>query len=633
MISQQQWLIYEEGRAKGLNQVQACRLASVSVSSARVHDTRHPDRGDYGRTARIARNQPDPRRGRHLCAEAKRALEDFNYFQLRYLGRIGLPWQEESAQKVVGLLESPDKEFCVINGPPGSGKSSHFTYALPLWIICRDRAVRILVGSATGRIAGLYTANIRRALEETRPIQCDDEDRQKLVAVDAVATLSEDFGRFKPDTHESWTKDAFIVEQFEGVSITNKEPTVTAVGRDQEFIGGRYDLCIWDDLVTVNRLRTIEMIEKDRDWWDTYAERRLEPAGLLLLQGQRLGPSELYRYCLDKVVVDIDEADPDDNEGVALREGDDGTRRQYHHIVYQAHYDDRCKGAATHRQDAAPYPEGCLLSPRRVTWREISSIHHNRPDTYAVVYQQEDASAESVLVDPAWIAGTGGFPGCWDNKRDRLEIPQNIAGPVYSLAMVDPSPTRYWAIEWWLYVQQTDEWIMIDLLRTTMDGPDLLDWNQAEGKWFGVMQDWQAKSVELGAPITHWIVEQNGAQRWLLRYNHVHRWQARNSVQIIPHDTYRNKANPEYGVQMLGPAFKFGRVRLPGKGDGRICSLKLVGEVTRYTTSGTGGASTDDTVMAFWFGHFQIQYLSSIVQPVRRQTRPSWLGSRTLTRA
>ena len=632
MISEQQWLIYEQGRGHGLSQAAAARLASVSVSSARVHDRQHPDRADYGRVARLARGMPDPRREKQLVPEARRALHDFNFFQLRYLGRIGLPWQEESAETTVALLESPDKEFVVDNGPPGAGKSSHFTYALPLWITARDRAIRGLIGSATSKIAGQYSAAMRRVLEAGFPTQCDDEDRAKGIAVDAVATMSEDFGRFKPQVHESWTKDAFIVEQFDGASLTSKEPTWTAVGRDMEFIGGRYDFCIWDDLVTVNRLRTIEMIEKDRDWWDSYAERRLEPGGLLILQGQRLGPSDLYRYCLDKVVVDIDEADPDDNEGVALREGDDGIRRQYHHIVYRAHYEDRCKGAVSHRRDAAPFPEGCLLSPRRITWREISSIQHNRPDTYAVVYQQEDASADSVLVDPAWISGGSGLPGCWDNQRDRLEIPPGLEPPVFSMVSVDPSPTRFWAIEWWLYVQATDEWILIDLLRTTMDGPDLLDWNEREHRWFGVMEDWQAKSVELGIPISHWIVEQNGAQRWLLRYNHVHRWQGRHSVQIIPHDTYRNKANPEYGVQMIAPAFKFGRVRLPGKGDGRVCSLKLVGEVTRYTTSGSGGASTDDTVMACWFAMFQMQYLSSVAAPQQHQRRPSWLGSRTLSR-
>ena len=249
------------------------------------------------------RLQPDPRRPSKLPERAKRALEDFNYFQLIYLGRIGLPWQEEAAHRIDELLHTPDKEYCVINAPPGAGKSSNFTYALPLWLTVKDRAIRGLIGSATARLASQYTANIRRALEATLPIVADDEDRQKGIAVDAIATLSEDFGRFKPVDHESWTKDAFIVQQFDGSSITSKEPTWTAVGRDQEFIGGRYDFCMWDDLVTSNRLRTLEMIEKDRDWWDTYAERRLEPECLLILQGQRMGSNDLYRYCLDMEVV------------------------------------------------------------------------------------------------------------------------------------------------------------------------------------------------------------------------------------------------------------------------------------------------------------------------------------------
>jgi hypothetical protein len=627
MISAQQWTIYLEARAKGLNMTKAARLASISLSSAKTYERRHPDNSEYRRAARSAREQPDPRRGKNLPPRALRALEDFNFFQLTYLGRIGLPWQEESAHRIVELLESPDKEYVVINLAPGSGKSSHFTYALPLWLTVRDRAIRGLVGSATARLASRYTSQIRRALEATLPILADDEDKLKGIAIDAVATISEDFGRFKPVDHESWTKDAFIVEQFDGASITSKEPTWTAVGRDQEFIGGRYDFCIWDDLVTSNRLRTIEMIEKDRDWWDTYAERRLEPGGLLILQGQRMGANDLYRYCLDMEVAEIEDEDPEDTEGIALREHDDGTPRKYHHIIYKAHYEELCKGTETHRQSASPYPDGCLLSPRRVTWREISGIMKNRSDTFAQVYQQEDVSADAVLVDPAWINGYGTWPGCWDKDRDRLEIPQGLSAPTYSIVSVDPSPTRYWAIEWWLYNEPSDQWFLIDLLRQGLDAPDFLDWNQNSATFTGVMEDWQQMSYQLGVPITHWIVERNGAQRFLLQYDHVRRWASRNSVQIIPHDTYRNKTNEEFGVQMIAPNFKFGRVRLPGKvsrqpgvGLGRAYAMKLVDEVTRYPQ-----ASTDDCVMACWFAMFQMQYLAQPVSKSVPQKRPSWL--------
>ena len=568
---------------------------------------------------------PAPIRERALGKEAKRALHDFNYFQRRYLGRIGLPWQEDAAKRIVELLETPDKEYCVINLAPGAGKSSLFTYAIPLWLTCRDRAIRGLVGSATSKLASQYTSLIRRALEATLPILADDEDKIKGISVDAEATLSEDFGRFKPVEQESWTKDAFIVEQYDGAAINSKEPTWTAVGRDQEFIGGRYDFCIWDDLVTSNRLRTIEMIEKDRDWWDTYAERRLEPGGLLILQGQRMGANDLYRYALDVEVVEIEDGDDEDTEGVSLREADDGLQRKYHHIIYKAHYEDRCLGKESHRQSAEPYPKGCLLSPRRITWREISGMQKNRPDIFAQVYQQEDVSSDAVLVDPAWISGFGANPGCWDKDRNRLEIPTGLSSPTYSVVSCDPSPTRYWAIEWWLYNEPSDQWFLIDLLRTAMDAPDFLDWNQNMNVFSGVMEEWQQTSKDLGVPITHWIVEVNAAQRYLLQYDHVRRWQAKHSVQIIPHTTHKNKTDPQFGVQMIAPNFKFGRVRLPGASNGRhqgrVQAMKLVDEVTRYPQ-----ASTDDCVMAYWFAVFQMQYITRKSRGTTHVAkRPSWI--------
>lgn len=631
MISQQQWTIYEEARAKGLNQTKAARLASIGISSARAHDARSPDRSSYSKVARAVRNQPDPRRPERLPPEAKRALEDFDYFQLRYLGRIPIPWQKEAAERIRELLNTPDKEYVVLNAPPGAGKSSTFTYAIPLWLTCHDRAIRGLIGSATAKLASQYTAAIRRALESTLPILADDEDKLKGVAVDAEATLSEDFGRFKPIDHESWTKDAFIVQQYEGASITSKEPTWTAVGRDQEFIGGRYDFCMWDDLVTSNRLRAIEMIEKDRDWWDTYAERRLEPGGLLILQGQRMGANDLYRYALDMEVAQDEDEDEDDvdTEGVALREGDDGTSRKYHHIIFKAHYEDRCLGKETHKVSAQPYPQGCLLSPRRLQWREVSSIQRNRPDTFAQVFQQEDISPDSVLVDPAWINGYGNWVGCWDKERSRLEYPDGLAGPSYSIVSVDPSPTRYWGITWWLYNEPSDQWFLIDIEKKGLDAPDFLDWNSNDNCFTGIMDEWQRTSREIGIPITHWIIERNGAQRFLYAYDHVKRWQSMNSVQIIPHDTHRNKTNEEFGVQMIAPNFKFGRVRLPGKGASRGYSMRLVDEVTRYPQG-----STTDLTMSTWFAMFQMQYLAHSVSaaPVAKR-RPSWLTSRPLTRA
>ena len=135
------------------------------------------------------------------------------------------------------------------------------------------------------------------------------------------------------------------------------------------------------------------------------------------------------------------------------------------------------------------------------------------------------------------------------------------------------------------------------------------------------MDEWQQISRDIGIPITHWIIERNGAQRFLYAYDHVKRWQSKNSVEIIPHDTYRNKTNEEFGVQMIAPNFKFGRVRLPGRGASRGISMRLVDEVTRYPQG-----STTDLTMATWFSMFQMQYLAIPSSTRVKSPRPSWLG-------
>ena len=82
------------------------------------------------RSERIARfndTLPPPLFDKELSKEARRALDDFAYWRLRYLGRRSTPWQEIAAQQVIDWVYSDQTELVVINCPPGSGKSTLFT--------------------------------------------------------------------------------------------------------------------------------------------------------------------------------------------------------------------------------------------------------------------------------------------------------------------------------------------------------------------------------------------------------------------------------------------------------------------------------------------------------------------------
>ena len=530
-------------------------------------------------------------------------------------------WQIEAANNVVQWLATPRQEYAVINAPPGSGKSTTFTHDIPLWITARNRGIRGMVGHAVAARSREYLLYMRRDLERNIP----EKARQTLLdsgeALDAITTLSKDFGRFRPkQAKEVWSQDLFIVEQLGGEAIQNKEATWSAYGRDGGFLGGRYDIVVWDDLVDPRRLRTEEQVLQDQDWYTDIAESRLEPGGLLLLQGQRLGPNDLYRYALDMKAVGLGDYAADQYR--------DGEWRKYHHLKFKAHYEEACEG--DHELDAPAYPEGCLLYPKRLDWNKLATLQANRLDRYQILYQQEDTDPEGVLVNPAWINGDGGFPGCWDLDRDRLEVPEGVdPAKCLSVVSVDTSATKYWAIEWWLYDPLTDRRYLIDLLKEPMTANQFIDFNPDTQRYTGVMEEWQQTSILLGMPITAWIVEQNAAERFIFQFTTVRNWISQRRVEMIPHETHRNKSDPNFGVQTIGTPYRFGLVRLPGRKQsmGRLQAVKLVSELTHYSPSSSGAF---DCVMSNWFFEWNLPGLMTGLlrrerQQIASQQRPSWL--------
>lgn len=270
-VTPEQKKVFWERIDAGISVRRAAALANFSYATGlRMHETEsylHVPTDNAG----LAK-QPPPRSMDDLCDEAKRALNDFGYFQRRYFGRIATPWQEMAADKVQELLATDDEEYLVVNAPPGSGKSTLFTMDLAAWMTCRNRSIRGLIGSRTAKQASWYVGRLRRAFERTIPEKAELMEKQKGRALDAETTLADDFGRFKPLERDLWTAEQFIVMQTDGTAISEKEATWSAFGMDSGFLGGRYDLVIWDDVVDPTKTRTREQVDYQRAWWGDVAE-------------------------------------------------------------------------------------------------------------------------------------------------------------------------------------------------------------------------------------------------------------------------------------------------------------------------------------------------------------------------
>ena len=602
------WKTYFDARNNGLSVEPSARKAKLSTSTAYRFERNDPTSGGLEAAATlgistVAGNLVDT----PLSVDALKALEDFAFFRLRYFGRLSTPWQERAAYEILRHLQTDDREYVVMNEPPGSGKSTLFTHDIPCWLIARDRTIRIQIGSRTERQARMYVGRMKRSLERDAPLRADADSLARGSAFDAVACLQDDFGAFKPEGRsEMWRAESLVVRQLDGIALDDKEATVSAWGQDSGFLGGRFDLVLWDDLVDRKNVKTEESRETIREWWDTEAETRLEPGGLLILQGQRIALNDLYRYCLDKKTV---EETP-----------------KYSHIVYKAHDESLC---TEDHSNPKPWPEGCLLDPYRIPWKMLQTIQHNNPRTFAVMYQQEDGDTVGGLVDPSWIFGgtdTDGYhaPGCLDKERSIGEVPAHLLdGNGWSFVTVDPSPTEFWGVIWWVYDPESNNRYAIDVIKRRMNPEQFLSIDFDTMEWSGLLVDLYEQANSYGCPISHVIFEINAAQRWFLSQPHAQKWMQMTGQVFVPHTTSVNKADPKFGLESIGDLFRQGFIRLPWQNPAsRLKSNNLVEEATRYPDG-----DTTDLIMSVWFGKLAVEnhYTPRRIGMYRMST-PNWLA-------
>lgn len=566
-----------------------------------------------------------------LCPEAKECLTNFPKFRRRYMGRVSEPWQEMLAVELKALYLSPEKEFVVVNVCPGAGKSSFFI-DFAAWIICGNRSVRIMFYSASVALATQYSDMLRNTLASPIPVVATDKELASGLSFNAEACLSTDYGRFRPSsTGGQWRKGDFVVEQVTLAARSKKEPTVCAYGIDSEYIGHRAEIVLADDVATVENSRqgtaaNTNLFER----WDSMAETRLEPSGLLALIGQRLSGTDLYKHNLDKMSWDDGDEDDEnfDEDGDALVEPVKVPK--YKHIKFQAYYPELDTGRKSKLRSAPPWPDGPLLSPRRCAWAsEIRPMMYSDPDGFRTVYQQEDASAGTFLIEETWIYGGVGpdgemHPGCIDKERKAGYVPADLAEPTLSVACVDPSGTAKWALAWFVDQPETKQRFVIDLWRGKMSAEALLGYDTTTGVYSGIMDEWQKRSVQQKHPITHWIVEINAAQRYLLVHDFVRKWATMHNVKLVPHTTGTNKMDENLGIEALLPdLFRRGRLRLPTDRE----NWQVIAFIKEHTSWTAGKKKDTDFVMANWFGAYHIPNLKSFDELPPDEWRPSWIDT------
>lgn len=426
----------------------------------------------------------------------ERTPEGFEKFFNRYSGMT------LSQVHKVWVQDALSSSRVLINCPPRHAKSEIFSVWFPIWLVCQDRDIQILLISETDAVAKKMTNKIAYQFAWN----------QKLIA---------DFGVFVPTTDDQpWRpQSGQLMIAGRHREIQSGDLTIQVRGAGQQILGFEANWIIVDDPVS----RQVAASETERaklsEWFHGDVMTRMEPGSHAFVIGQRLHMYDLYGE-LSKEEV---------NYGKGERKS-----LAWKHLNYPAILD---------------FKKEKTLWPEKWGWDEIMQVRQDvGADIFEAMYQQNPLPNSRRLARQEWLYGDSTHPGCVNPARTIGEEVEERGLDVVRVASLDPSPTRYAG----LIVADVDksspkfDCEVLEIVREKMSVRDMMH---------------HLSRVEAVYRPQYLIFEQNAAQRWLLQDSEMEALKRR--VTILPHTTSSNKADPVLGVESLAVDFEFGNIRLP----------------------------------------------------------------------
>jgi phage terminase large subunit-like protein len=203
------------------------------------------------------------------------------YFLLRYVlnhpPNIADPWYFARCRE---FQAAPDEHIDL--WARFHAKSTIITYAGTIWEIIKNPEVTV----------GIFSFNKREAKKFLKQIQRELEDNAALKGL-----FPEIFWVEPRKNARQWSEDEGIIVQ----RATNpKEPTVGAWGlTDGQPTGSHFALCVYDDAVTRDSVRTPESIQNVRESWELSLALGFDGSRRRYI-GTRYHANDLYRTIIDR---------------------------------------------------------------------------------------------------------------------------------------------------------------------------------------------------------------------------------------------------------------------------------------------------------------------------------------------
>lgn len=442
----------------------------------------------------------------------------------------------------------------MIIAPADHGKTVCTSHDLPTREICLNRNIRILNISASARLA----------IKNLSVVEQDLRLNSRII---------EDFGMFH-DRSNTWGRTGFTVIRDQNL----KDFTYEAIGILGELTGGRYDLIIFDDVITDKNARNQDQRDKIREFIFGTVLPRLEPTGRVWVIGTRKHYADLYAELLEKLtwnclVEDAIIEDPGPYEIRKLEEPkiNDLGFEEYHEVVFED-----------------PKKKGNVLCPEQWTIEDLLLKQYN---IGSVLFKREYRGVID-SDDDAW------FPLPWlEQCRDRNlsycdtfeEVDER--GYIATFGGADPAfSMEKKAIE--DQERSFAAYLSFGIREFEPLDVDLIGLFRKKGM---TPTEVVKKLVELNSTFEykHLFFERNSAGIYQIR-----EVKKNSNVPIVKHYTGTNKTDFYIGVPSMSVIFENAQIRLPYKTsrDKYLTNL-LITELHRL-----GIEKHDDLVMALWIG-------------------------------